>query len=297
MDHPRYRATENGLTVGFLFKALSASELSGPVLIGLLGGLGLQQSAARNALTRMVRVNALEARRVGRTGLFRLASHPPAKPRQMDCTLPEDPWDGTFRCLIYDIPERERNFRDRFRYLASVDSYGQLRPGVMISPRAHSSWIGEVIAQRPRGTRIHQTELKPVDLAEARRMALATWELPQLRRRYQTVIATMEAALDEDLTEGQGSPEWLWRHLDRWRRIDSEVVRLESEDPDLPQALLPAQWPARRFRDRADRLRRSWGLHLIPRLRELASSLDHAGLCEYWPRAWPDSTVRDAVGQ
>lgn len=211
--------------------------------------------------------------------------------------MPQAPWDGTFRCLIYDIPERERNFRDRFRYLASFGSYGQLRPGVMISPRARSSSLDEVIKQRPLGTRIHLTELRPADLAEARRMALEAWSLPDLSRHYQRVIASIETALGQGLDGDQHSPDWLWRHLDQWRRIYSEVARLQFEDPDLPQELLPAQWPARHYRNLLGQLNSCWGPQLVPLLREMADSLDRAGLCGYETPAWADSAEPEAVGQ
>lgn len=296
MEHPRYRATENGLTVGFIFGALTASELSGPVLIALLGGLGLQESAARNALTRMVRMSALESRRSGRISLFRLAPHPLQKYRQIEGALDGAPWDGSFRCLIYDIPERERSFRDRFRSLAGFASYGQLRPGVMISPRVHSSHLDEVIAQRPHDTRIHLTELRPTDLSEARRMALEAWALPELGSRYLKVTAAIEEALQSDITADQSDPAWFWTHLDQWRRIYSGVSRLQFDDPSLPHSLLPPRWPAHRYWNRLNQLNQLWGPHLVPPLRQLADSLDPAGLCQYYTPPWA-STEAEAVGQ
>lgn len=281
MEHPRYRATENALSIGFLFGALSATELSGPVLISLLGGLGLGESTARNALTRMVGVNALTSRRAGRNSVYHPSEHLLGKFQQVLGTTPEQPWDGVFRCLVYDIPERERRYRDRFRYLAEFNSYGQLRPGVLISPRQHSLQFESVISERPDGTRIHLTELHPGDLRQASRLAHEAWSLPELQRRYQQLTESIEVALTQGLAPATGSPTWLWEQFDRWHQLYRDVIRLQFDDPALPRVLLPADWPEPLYWDRLSQLNLEWGPVLLPELRRFAAERDKAGLCRF----------------
>jgi phenylacetic acid degradation operon negative regulatory protein len=286
-DQPRYRATANGLTVGFVFGALSASTLSGPVLMALLGGLDLHQSAARNAVTRMVHMGALTATRVGRTSLYSLADQPRRKYKQVEGTTHDEPWDGTFHCIVYDIPERERGFRDRFRHLAAFNTYGLLRPGVLISPRAHSPQMDEAIAARPSGIRIHCTRLHPTDLTQARQMANETWNLAAMAGRYTRVIATIDA----ERRAGIGPLDDPWPAVRRLRRLYDEVVGLQLDDPALPPELLPAAWPRSTYWQRLFALNCEWGTKLLPPLREIANAIDRQRLCEYYRPIWDDAEL------
>ncbi len=281
MEHPRYRATENALSIGFLFGALSATELSGTVLVGLLGGLGLNEAAARNALTRMVGVRALASRRVGRARVYFPSDRLLGKYRQVLGKGPNQDWDGIFHCLVYDIPERERTYRDRFRYIAEFSSYSPLRPGVLISPRVHSEHLRTLISERPLGTRVHVTQLRPVDEAQAKQLAQEAWDLPDLARRYERLTTVIEDELGKGLAPEADSSEWLWGQVDRWRRLYREVIRLQFADPALPDELLPPDWPEPTYRDRLNQLDSTWGPVLLPRLRAFTAELDKAGLCSY----------------
>lgn len=270
------------MSIGFLFGALSATELSGTVLVSLLGGLGLSEATARNALTRMVGVNALASRRVGRSRVYFPSDHLLGKYQQVLGLGPDQAWDRIFRCLVYDIPERERSYRDRFRYLAEFNCYGQLRPGVLISPREYSEQLRAVISERPLGTRIHFTELHPVDQAQAQQLAQEAWNLPDLALRYQRLTAAIEAELAQGLPPGAGS-EWLWAQVDRWHRLYLEVIRLQFDDPALPAELLPPEWPEPGYREQLNQLDLAWGPALLPGLRAYAAERDSAKLCRYQP--------------
>jgi len=284
-DQPRYRATANSLTVGFVFGVLAASRLSGPVLVALLGELGLHPSAARNALTRMMHMGALTTARVGRTGLYALADQPRRKYRQVEGTTLDEPWDGSFHCIVYDIPERERGFRDRFRHLAAFNTYGSLRPGVLVSTRAHSPQMDEVIAARPGGVRIHCARLHPSDMAHAQQMASEAWNLSALAGRYTRVIATIDA----ERRAGIGPLDDPWPAVRRLRRLYDEVVGLQLDDPDLPPELLPADWPRSAYWQRLFTFNGEWGTKLLPLLRGIADAVDRQGVCEYYQPIWADA--------
>lgn len=44
-------------------------------------------------------------------------------------------WDGKWRVIMFDIPERARKLRDRFRWLLKRNGYQKIQQSVFINPR------------------------------------------------------------------------------------------------------------------------------------------------------------------
>lgn len=283
-DHPRYRVTERSLDVGFTFGALSASALTGPVLVRLLAELQITESAARNLLVKMVRMRALSAERVGRTTVYRLAAQPARKYQQVEGTAGPPRWEGAFSCIVYDIPERERSFRDRLRHLAAFNGYAALRPGVLIAPREHVEDFHEVLLNGPPGTRIHVARLEPEDLGQARVIAAEAWDLPGLATRYTALIRAIAA--EHAAGPGEDVEADPWPVFRRLARLYRQVLTLQIDDPDLPPELLTDDWPRENYWAMLSALNAHWGPRMQPAVRAVAAGLDPHGLIELYPAPW-----------
>src|SRR5699024_9226800 len=125
----RYRWSGRTIDVPFLFGALGASAVTGPVLVRLLSELGVHESAARNLLVRMRNMGFLEVERSGRMAIYRINAEFTHRYRQVEGTAAAPIWQGRFDGIVYSIPEKFRRLRDRLHHTALAAGYGQLRSG------------------------------------------------------------------------------------------------------------------------------------------------------------------------
>lgn len=283
MTAQRFRFPAKGFDIGFVFGALGASALPGPVLIGMLGALGTHESAARNALTVMSTRGMVVTQRHGRYGVYRLAPGSLARYRQIEGTAPEPSWTGRFHAVVYDVPERHRAYRDRLRYVADAAGYGLLRPGVLISPEDRLDRLTGGLGKHPPGCRFYPVGVETSDLTQARQMTRDAWDLETLAAQYRDArerLAHVEAATPADWRDG----------LNRWHDLYARLLTFQMADPGLPRELLPAPWPRTDLTEAMAQLNRHWAPLLHPWLRDVASSWDPNGLAVYYASPWAEPT-------
>lgn len=288
-DHERYRRTDRMQDVGFVFGALGAQSLPGPVLVQMLGHLHLGESAVRSTLSRMVRTGALTGEPAGRVVVYSLTATVMEKFHQVDGTAPVPAWGGEFAALIHRVPEAVRWYRDRLQYVSAYFGYGMLRPGVLIAARDRSAELLARLPEAPGGVDIHRVALRPEGIAGARSMVVEAWDLGQLTARYRR----LETLLREALCEVRAIPaddQGRWSAFRTWNRIYREVIELQVADPHLPEELLPADWPRPRCRALLARLDARWAPSLTAFLREQAAARD-GGLAQYRPA--PERAARE----
>src|SRR5580692_10801794 len=109
--------------------------------IDVFGRLGVEEKAARQALMRTAADNWLTSERVGRRTVWRLT---PAAMRLLrdgterifGFTAVAADWDGRWTIVIARTPETERAARHMIRTRLRWAGFGNVAPGVWISPRS-----------------------------------------------------------------------------------------------------------------------------------------------------------------
>ena len=215
-------------------------QLAGSVLIGLLSGLGLSETAARSLLLRMRREGLLASEPDGRRARYRLTPAVDAAQARLERQLrggrPE--WTGAFNGILYEVPERRREFRDRLRRTAQLLGYATLRPGLLIATTDRWEDLLNLLPPRPPGTQLLRTRLAlgPEDTA---RVAAELWDLHALSARYGAVLARAE----ERIEHARATPPALEARLSSFAAAVLPVYETSAADPDLPAELLPPDWP------------------------------------------------------
>lgn len=265
-DQGCYPRTDRTQDVGFVFGALCATHLPGPMLIEILRHLHLTESAARNTLAKMVRQGALVTQPLRRVRRYSLS--PSVLMRFVDVksagSVPA--WSGEFRAVVHSVPGTERRFRDRLQYLAVHHGFGTLRAGVLISVHDRTAELLERLGEVPATVTLHRAGLVPDDLGQARRMAARAWDLEQLAATYRTVRHEVDARLEGPL-EVPAHDEGRWDLFRAWNRLYRSVTRVRIQDPHLTPELLPTAWPATDLGERLERINAVWGLGMAPFLR------------------------------
>jgi phenylacetic acid degradation operon negative regulatory protein len=274
----RYRWTPAAVDVPFLLGALGADALAGPALVRLLHGLGRSESAARNLLTRMCELGALQAELRGRTNVYRLAAPSTSRYREVEGTAARPAWKGAFHALLYFVPEQQRTLRDRLQHAAQSAGYGQLRPGVFIA--ADDRWSRMRLQdERFAGEAwLRRVTLAPLSVADAREMARTAWNLDELSLRYERALAgckDLPSTVEAD-----------WSSLRLWRDLYDVFFAAQFADPHLPAELLPDTWPADRFTVAQHLVNERIGNTLLPFLRDHADQHDTVGGNIYYSPPW-----------
>lgn len=262
-DHPaptmsRRHAAGSASARGLLFTVLGEFVL--PVgrvawtssFIDVLGRLGVEEKAARQALMRTAGDGWLESERVGRRTRWTLTPAAEAllvggTERIFGFTGVAASWDGRWLIVLARAPESERPARHLLRTRLSWAGFGSPAPGVWVS--THVDRAGEVEtvlaeAGMRQDAQVFVAEHLPSTAAggeaELPAMVRAAWDLADLEQRYEQFLARFA---DDDVDDPLTATTEL---VHAWRRFP-------WTDPLLPDRLLPRPWngvtAARRFAD------------------------------------------------
>jgi phenylacetic acid degradation operon negative regulatory protein len=206
-------------------------------VIDVLGRLGVEEKATRQALMRTAGDGWLAAERVGRRTRWRLT---PAGERLLTAgteriygfraALPD--WDGRWLLVLARAPETDRAARHHLRTRLSWAGLGSAAPGVWISPHAERvAEVESVLAGAGlAGAQVFVAEQAGRgDLAAMVRQA---WDLAGIEAGYQEFLAGFATAAGDPLAR-------LVELVHAWRRFP-------AVDPELPTALLPPRWSGTR---------------------------------------------------
>jgi phenylacetic acid degradation operon negative regulatory protein len=202
-------------------------------VIDVLGRLGIEEKATRQALMRTASDGWLAAERVGRRTRWRLTQ---AGERLLTegteriygfrAALPD--WDGRWLLVLARAPETDRAARHHLRTRLTWAGLGNAAPGVWISPHAERvAEVDSVLAGAGlAGAQVFVAEhAGRGDLAAMVRQA---WDLAGVEAGYQEFLAEFATPAGDPLTR-------LVELVHAWRRFP-------AVDPELPTQLLPPRW-------------------------------------------------------
>jgi len=231
-DHLRY--VGDGRNGGIPMRALTE----------LLGVFGVGESTSRVALSRMRREGWFTTHRDGRQTSYALTGRSlrmldEGRARIFD--RGRDDWDGTWRMVIYAVPEEHRGERDRVRRTLAWHGFGPLAAATWISPHPRLEVVRGALAEFS-AARVDLLESRSLSREADREMAFRCWDLDGLGRDYLELISGYEQLPDAAALAALPGPEALRRQVD----LVASYRALPFRDPDLPPALLPEGWQGRR---------------------------------------------------
>ena len=246
----RRHATGAGSARSVLFTVLgelvrpTGGEAWTSAFIDVLGRLGVEEKAARQALTRTAADGWLGSERIGRRTVWRLT---PAAERLLrdgterifGFTAVAEGWDGQWTIVIARTPETERSARHVLRTRLRWAGFGNVMPGVWLSPRSdRGDEVRQILtdAGPPDGYLFTAEYLGGSTLAT---MVSNAWDLDELARGYDDFITAFTGtAFPGTAFTGAAGADPLARVVDlvhAWRRFP-------WIDPGLPAQFLPAPW-------------------------------------------------------
>jgi phenylacetic acid degradation operon negative regulatory protein len=224
-------------------------------LIRLLEPLELSERLIRTSVFRLVKEEWLRAETIGRRADYVLT---PAGRRRFEeasrhIYASHAPlWDRRWR-LILVVGELDAKVREQVRSALFWQGFGALGADCFVHPSAELSNVLDTLITE--GLSLALGALMPLFAADSRSALSASdadlvrraWDLGHLAKAYCEFVATYQPILDEvrrdHLTGVSEQNAFLLRIL-----LIHDYRRLLLRDPELPEVLLPANWPGQQAR-------------------------------------------------
>lgn len=214
-------------------------------LLRLVAELGVEQGAARSALSRLKKRGVLLSDRAGGAAAYRLDPALEDVFAEGDERIfghrraaPGDPWV----LVAFSVPESQRHLRHRLRKVLAGRGFGSVGAGLWIAPEHVAPHLRHELAREGLDGFVELFTARPSGGEVAAKVA-QWWDLDALGRRYAAFTAAFEpvrrrwagTADDGDGTADARAFADYVLLLTAWRR-------LPFLDPGLPVEYLPAGW-------------------------------------------------------
>ncbi len=206
-------------------------------LVAALGEVGVEEKAARQALSRTAAEHLLAAERDGRRVRWHLSPGgtrllADGSERIYSFGRRVEQWDGRWLLLAVSVPETQRQLRHRLRTRLTWAGLGSPLPGLWVTPDTGKE--KEVAAAvEELGVEAYSFTGPYGAVGDEQRVVDGAWRLAEVERRYDDFLAEFGAAEVDGPREAFRAQV---RLVQAWRRFP-------FLDPALPPSLLPATWP------------------------------------------------------
>ena len=226
------------ITVYGLYARHDSGWLSVATLIRLLADIGIDEPAARSAISRLKRRGILESQRYGGAAGYQLSAEAQAILHEGDERIfrrqraaPADGWV----LAIFSVPESERHRRHVLRSELARLGFGMVAPGVWIVPAHPQDTTAETLRRLGLDGYADLFRAEHLAFGDPAAKIRRWWDLDELERQCEAFIGAHERALEGGQLSGPEAFAGYVRLLTDWRR-------LPYLDPGLPAELLPDGW-------------------------------------------------------
>jgi phenylacetic acid degradation operon negative regulatory protein len=217
----------------------------GPFWLGELleaaAALGVKARSMRTVVQRMTNDGWFDVVRVGRRSRYRLSPSGAEEVRRGDVRvfeLDEPPWDGRWR-LVLDVHGRgDAEGLDGLAKPLRWLGFGRLGAGQWVSPHDRTAEVRALADRLGLGDRLAIFDEAVLGGGE-RSLVHACWDLRSVAARYEGFTRRHRSVVEDAVPAG-AEPVEAFRRL---FRLDHDMLRLLRDDPNLPAALLPDDWP------------------------------------------------------
>ena len=267
--------------------------LPSATLVSLLADFGVNDAAARAALSRMVKRELLLSSRAGRNTFYRPTPRArgiliATSSRIVEFGTAHDDWSGEWSVVAFTIPENSRALRAGARNRLGWLGFAPLYDDVWICPHdRHEDAVRELAALGVVATPLQATV---AESAVPIRLPQNAWNLESLAELYHDFLeraGDVRTLLDGGRVTPQDAVVHRTRLLEEW-------LELSSRDPDLPASLLPVDWPRAGARDAFLAIHQDLGVLATARVRELVAAVDEGLAAQVEQRTTADWTRASA---
>ncbi len=212
-------------------------------VIHALAPLGISERLTRTAVFRLVQDGWLESDKQGRRSYYRLTrtgQHYYQRAAKRIYASGQPAWDGVWTLLFASLVPKEK--RDALRKGLLWQGYGSLAPGVFALPSFDRQALHELLQDlqlEDSIVRMQAQTAKHNHPQNMQKLVMARWDLENLRQRFAEFNQHYSGVLKilQQSKQLSGHSLFLLRIL-----LIQEYRRVLLHDPELPTAMMPANW-------------------------------------------------------
>jgi phenylacetic acid degradation operon negative regulatory protein len=211
-------------------------------LVLLLGEFGITQAGARAAIARLARRGILVATRSGRTTSYAMTDRcawmvAEGRRLTLDFTGAVRAWDGRWTLVSYSIAQERRAQRALLRTRLRWLGFAPMQDGLWVSPRPPGQLLHDALEDLGVGScAVFIADPVP---GRDRLDPLSAWDLDEARVAYEAFVDEF-TPVSENLRSGRVSAS---EALIARTRLTYRWFAFANSQAELPEALLPADWP------------------------------------------------------
>ncbi len=231
-------------TLVFTFFCDVVTQHGGEIWLGsvihALAPLGINERLTRTAVFRLVQDGWLESRKQGRRSYYSLTQtgqHYYQRAASRIYTSNRPDWDGVWTLLFTSLVAEEK--RDALHRGLSWLGYGRMATSVYALPSNDRPPLYELLADLDLEDSIVHMQAQAENAGNLQKLVMARWKLRNLRQRYEAFTSLYQNAQKvlQSKQPPSGHSMFLLRVL-----LVHEYRRILLSDPELPAAMLPADW-------------------------------------------------------
>ncbi len=209
-------------------------------VIYALGPLGINERLTRTAVFRLVQDGWLESRKQGRRSYYRLTrtgEHYYQRSARRIYASGKPEWDGVWTLLFTALVPEEK--RDALHRGLSWLGYGRMAAGVYALPSNDRPPLDELLVDLGLEDCIVHMQAQADSARSLQKLVMSRWKLDSLRQHYKefSVQYRKVKKILQSNAQPSGHAMLLLRVL-----LLHEYRRILLNDPELPPAMLPANW-------------------------------------------------------
>lgn len=142
----------------------------------------------------------------------------------------KDVWDGRWRIISYEIPEKKRKLRDRLRREMKGWGLGPWHRSFWLTPHPVIDNLKSLVGQKEEEKYIQAFEANYV-FGDREVLIEKVWGKTELDKSYRQLFKNWHAILSSQLDK-----------VDKLKKVIDEYINLLKVDPGLPKDLLGEKW-------------------------------------------------------
>jgi len=213
-------------------------------IIDALAPFGLNARQIRTAVFRLVKDDWLSCVRIGRRSYYSFTEFGRRQyeksARRIYAAAPRV-WDGQWTLVVPAYADNEQ--RDRLKRELSWAGFGAIANGVLAHPSANRASLDETLQELELGDQVIVLRAAPEGQRSREVLKQVThqsWRLDEYKRRFQSFIASFRPALNALARDAGPDPAQMF---ELQTLLIHEYRRILLKTTDLPDDLLPANWP------------------------------------------------------
>lgn len=214
-------------------------------LIRLLKEFGHNEQSVRAAISRMSKQNWLQSEKKGNKSYYSLTDQ--GKSRMEEAAkriykLEPSSWDGEWRILVYNIPEKKRHIRDELRQELVWSGFGLLSNSCWITPNPLETEVNNLIEKYDISSYVSFFRGTKEDQGDPKQQVEKCWNIDEINERYANFIEkySQKYIIDKNKIE-QGKMSDGSCFVERTLLVH-QYRKFLFIDPGLPSELLPEKW-------------------------------------------------------